>query len=233
MQETSLTGALGIVGSGKRRVESGKTYGFEVDDGVWKEKKNKVGVLSHVPQPKEDRMGAEKTVELLSGFKDYLLSVFKSPEDGEFQPSREMVREMFETTQGLENDLNKLFIQRPEALKAWQNFNLFGRSRRRNKAMEISVIEKEKASTVWERAIEQIDGKRRRSEYYYGNPKKVGGSWVLDGLNRLNEIVNTERVGVRFSATTDGEFKENYNRFKEFVRNEEVGWGKAKVIETV
>lgn len=232
MTENSLAVPLKIVGSGKREVEDGKKFGFKSGDGVWKQRKGKVGVLSNVTQSKEDRIEAEKVAEQLSGFKKYWLSVFRTPEEGEFQPSRKMVRGMFERAQKLENDLSEILIRNPEAFKAWQD-KVFGRGGRKKAAMEVRVLGKDKANAVWERAIEQIDGKRMRSEYYYGNKEKEGGSWVLDGLNRLDEIVNTERVDLSFFANSGGGYTENYNGFKEFARSKEKGWGKAKATEAV
>lgn len=232
MTEAIMVAPLRIVGSGKREVEGGQRFGFEQGEGVWKQRKGKVGVLSHVAQPKDDRVEAEKVVEQLAGFKEYWLSVFRTPKEGEFQPSKKMVREMFERTQKLENDLSEIFIRNPEAFKAWQD-KIFGKGWRKKAAMEVMVLEKDKANAVWERAIEQIDGQKTRSEYFYGNPKKAGGSWVLDGLNRLNEIVNTERVGLSWLVRSVSEYSENYKVFKQFVRKEEKGWGKVLAIEFV
>ena len=217
--------ALGIVGSGERRVEPGTMYGFRPEDGVWKVKKGKIGWLSNVAQPKEDSVEAVKVANQLDDFKKHWLSVFGQPKEGEFQSSKEMVREIFRKAQDLENGLNTILIRTPEAFRAWEE-KLFGKGSRRKAAMEVMVLEKERANTFWERAIEQIDGKRVRSEYYYGNPKKEGGSWVLDGLKRLNMIVNTERVGLSQFANSVKTQGGNYRAFREFVRDSEKNWGR-------
>ena len=229
MTENNLSTPLKIVDSDKKRhVESGTKFGFKKGDGVWKEKRDKNSrVLSHVAQPKEDRIEAEKVAELLSGFKDYWLSVFRTPEEGKFEPKRRMVREVFERVQELENDLNKVLVRNPEAFKAWQD-KIFGKGGRKNAAMEARVVEKNRASAVWERAIEQIDDKRARSEYHYGNKEKEGDSWVLDGLNRLDVIVNIERVNLSYNVNSGEGYADNYKEFKQFVKNEEKGWGKVK-----
>ena len=218
--------ALEIIGSGKRRVEPGTQYGFKPEDGVWKVKRGKIGWLSNVAQPKEDGIEAVKVANQLGDFKEYWLSVFKQPKEGEFRPSKEMVREMFERAQGLENGLNEILNRNPEAFKAWEE-KLFGKGGRRKAAMEAMVLEKERANTIWERAIEQIDGKRERSEYHYGNPKKEGGSWVLDGLRRLNMIVNTERVDLSWFANSVEKHSGNYREFGKFVRENEQIWDKS------
>jgi len=230
MTENCLTAPLRIVGSGKRVVEPRTEHAFKAGDGVWKERRGKVGVLSHIAQPKEDRIEAEKVAGQLSGFKDYWLSVFKTPKKGKFQPSRKMVRGMFERAQKLENDLNEIFIGNPEAFKAWED-KKFGKGGRKREAMEARVLEKEKANTIWERAIEQVGGKRARSEYHYGRKEKEGGSWVLDALDRFNKIVNTERVDLSYFANNGGGYTENYRGFKKFVRSEEKDWGKAKAAK--
>lgn len=223
MSEAKLEGAMGIIGDGESRV---RNYGG-LGDGVWRERKGKQGVLHHVSQPEEDRKAAEKVVGLLDDFQQYWKETFASDKTSPFNPSREMVREVFERTQSLENDLNELFIDRPEALKAWAGLKLFGKSSRRNWAMEARVIEKEKADTVWERALGQIDGTKRRDEYFFGNPEKQEGSWVLDGLDRLDMIVHMERVNVHPFVNFGKPHKQNYESFKGYIRKEEKGWGKT------
>lgn len=224
MSEAAIlnTGAFGVIGSDTRRVEK---YG-DAGDGVWKEKKGKWGILSHVRQSEKATEGAEQVVTLLTEFKNYWKETFKPDEVKEFQPTKDIVKTVFEKAQKLENDLNTLFIQNPEALKAWHPASHLNQTDLQHKASESQVLEKEKANTVWQRALEQMNNQRSRSEFNIGNSKE-GGSWVLDALTRLDEIVTTERAMVTPFVTMSGPYKDNYNTFKSFVKAEETSWTKT------
>jgi hypothetical protein len=224
MSETAVLngGAFGVIGSDTRRVEK---YGNE-GDGVWKEKKGKWGILSHVRQSEEGIKGAEQVSTLLIDFKNFWKETFKPDETKVFQPDKELVRKIFEKSQKLENDLNTLFIQNPEALKAWHPSDHLNQSDLQHKASETQVLEKEKADTIWQRALEQMDGQKSRSEYNIGNSKE-GGSWVLDALDRLDDIVTTERATITPFVTIGGPYKDNYNKFVNYIKSNEVNWTKV------
>lgn len=224
MSETAIlnTGTIGIIGSDTRKVEK---YG-NAGDGVWKDKKDKFGILSHVRQSEKATEGAEQVVTLLTEFKNYWKETFKPDEIKEFQPTKDIVKTVFEKAQELENNLNTLFIQNPEALKAWHPASHLNQTDLQHKASESQVLEREKANTVWQRALEQMNSQRSRSEFNIGNSKE-GGSWVLDALTRLDEIVTTERAMVSPFVTMNGQYKENYDKFKIFIKAEETRWTKT------
>lgn len=228
MNETKdLGGALEIIGSDVRRVERYSDLG----SGVWKEKrgkKGKIGILSHVSQSPESTEVSEKVVETLDDFKRFWKETFRPIEDQEFLPNRELVRVVFERARQLENDLNTLFVQVPEALKAWHPSDYLNKSDLQHKASETQVLGKDVADTVWQRALEQINGQRNRSEYNLGNSKE-GGSWVLDALVRLDDIVSTERVTVSAYTTMAGQYRDNYQKFVDYVKSQEVNWTKVPV----